>query len=246
MNEFYSIPENNKELVNEYQIRDLGEKRISMILGSSSNRGRESSSSKIYKKVTTEDYDIQFARKLTTFKPPYDLEKVLDYHLSYYVNSGNQKEKFIKHIKYVIIPIVEKRKQNKIYIELITNWINHKMGEKKEETGNIILKTGDINSPLQVQINSDNSTQSQTIKYSNEDIFKLFEFLKNDLHKIENDLREDLQTEIENASKQLDKGNDIKNRLLTIGGLMKDVGIGVFTNLIASPIYQMVKPHLGL
>lgn len=250
MTKFYSISENNNQKENDYQLNNLGEKTVSMIISGGSGNSfygeRKSSSSTIYRKITPKDYDSQFATKLVKFNPPYDLEKVLNYHLEYYLNQNNSKKIFIKHIKYVIIPIIDKKKRYNIQIDLITDWINQQMGKNKENKSNITLKTGDVNSPIQFQINSDNSSQSQTLNYSSEDIIKLFEVLKNDLDKLDKNLREDLQTEIENAKKQFEKGKDIKTRLLTIGELIKDIGIGVFTSLVSSPIYELMKPLLGV
>jgi hypothetical protein len=250
MNKFYSISEANTEPINSYQLKNLGEQTISMIFGSSSRGGfygeRESSSNAIYRKVTSEDYDTQFANKLTSINPPYDLENILNFHLNYYLSQNNVKETFIKHIKYVIIPIVEKRKNSNTIVELITIWINHQMGKRKENIGKITLKTGDVNSPIQFQINSDNSSQSSSIAYSNDDISKLFTLLEKDLVKLKKVDSEDLLSEIKSAKKQLEKGKDIKTRLLTIGELIKDTGIGVFTNLVSSPIYELVRPLLGM
>ena len=108
------------------------------------------------------------------------------------------------------------------------------------------INIGDINSPTQFQQGSDNSNQTQEIIYSQENINELFTLLKADFDKLSIDVREDLKSEIEYASKQLDKGKSVKTQLLNIGGLVKDVGINVFANLLASPIFEVIKPTLGL
>ncbi|OXA74168.1 hypothetical protein B0A56_12860 [Flavobacterium columnare NBRC 100251 = ATCC 23463] len=71
--------------------------------------------------------------------------------------------------------------------------------------------------------------------------------MRQDLHKIsDREQAEELQTELDNASKQLEKGKDIKSRLTTIGGIVKDIGIKVFASLAASQIKDSLIPLLGL
>ena len=111
---------------------------------------------------------------------------------------------------------------------------------------NYHISVGDINSPTQFQQGSDNSSQTQEINYSKENINQLFTLLKADFDKLSVEVREDLKSEIEYASKQLDKGKSVKTQLSNIGSLVKDVGINVFANLLASPIYEILKPALGL
>jgi hypothetical protein len=111
---------------------------------------------------------------------------------------------------------------------------------------NNLINVGDINSPTQFQQGSNHSTQTQEIAYTEENINKLFTLLKADFDKLSIDVRDDLNSEIEYASKQLKKGKSVKTQLLNIGGLVKDVGINVFANLIASPIFEIIKPAMGL
>jgi hypothetical protein len=108
------------------------------------------------------------------------------------------------------------------------------------------ISIGDINSPTQFQQGSNHSFQTQEIAYAKENINELFVLLKSDFDKLSINVREDLQSEMEYASKQLEKGKNVKTQLLNIGGLLKDVGINVFANLIASPIFEIIKPALGL
>lgn len=108
------------------------------------------------------------------------------------------------------------------------------------------INVGDINSPTQFQQASNHSNQTQEITYSQENVNELFTLLKADFDKLSIDVREDIKSEIEYASKQLDKGKNVKTQLLNIGGLVKDVGINVFANLLASPIFEIIKPALGL
>lgn len=108
------------------------------------------------------------------------------------------------------------------------------------------ITVGDINSPTQFQQGSTHSSQAQEITYSQENISKLFTLLKADIEKLNVELKEDLKSEMDYALRQLGKGKSIKTQLSNIGGLIKDVGINVFANLIASPIFEIMKPALGL
>jgi hypothetical protein len=252
MNEFYSIAEEGREPENSLQLRNLGKQTVMGIIGKSI-RGdwgeRRSQSQTYYKETTSEDYDFVFANKLTGSKPPYELCDVLDYHLAFYVNKNNGDAlKFVKQIKYVVLPIIKKRKDKDAYIEIISEWINqHEMKPKpKEQKAIITMNIENINAPAQFQLNSDNSHQSQQISYSQDNIRELFDLLKKDIEKINSDLKDDFQLEIESALKQLNKGKGIGNRLLTIGTFIKDVGINTFANLVAAPIFELMKPALGL
>jgi hypothetical protein len=102
------------------------------------------------------------------------------------------------------------------------------------------------NSTAQIQQNTANSSQSQQVNYTNENITELLKLLEQDLTKLNSDQAEELKTEINNAIKQLDNGKDIKSRLLTIGEIVKDIGVDVFVGLISSPIVKILKPLLGL
>jgi len=108
---------------------------------------------------------------------------------------------------------------------------------------NILL--GD-NSTAQIQQNTLNSNQSQQINHTKENITELLTLLKADITRLNNEKTDDLTLEIENAVKQLDKGKDIKSRLLTIGEIVKDIGIEVFVSLASSPLVNILKPLLGI
>jgi hypothetical protein len=253
MNEFYSIGEENRDQDNQYQLKNLGSQMVSMVVGRRirGDWGERDTyqSDKYYTKTTDSDYDRSFANKIAKTKPPYDICNLLDYHLNYYVNQNNgTKEKFAKQIRYVIIPLIKKMQDKEVYLQLINEWLddNQKnMNYKKDNNMKTIL-FGDINAPTQIQVDSSNSHQVQSITYSKENINELFSLIKADLENLKTDLKEDLSNEIENAIKYLEKGKDIKSRLLTIGGLIKDIGISVFANLVASPIFELLKPALGI
>ena len=251
MNDFYSISDNEKLSETEFELRNLGSQIVSVIIGGKSRRDgwgeRIQSSQKFYRKATAEDYDQQFAHKLMYFQPIYDLENLLDFHQNYYIKKQNgEKDKFVKHIKYVIYPLILKKKNSESQQELITDWLDKNMGNKKKIEGKLRMDFGDINSPTQFQINSDNSVQTQKIEYTNEDISVMFDLIRKDLRGINNPECQELSTEIEKTENKLNNGKDIKNRLLVIGELIKDIGVGTFTSLLSSPIYEMLKPMLGI
>lgn len=108
------------------------------------------------------------------------------------------------------------------------------------------ITIGNVNAPLQLLQSSNNSTQTQNINYSQENIKEFFSILKTDIIKLTPEQKDDFNSEIEYAVKQQTKGKDVKQQLLNIGGLMKDIGMNVFGNIIASPIFEVIKPLLGL
>lgn len=247
MIEFYSIAENNNSK-HKYQLNDLGDTFISAIIGS---RTREmwgeskNSSQTFFRKPTKDDYDRQFANTIRDHRPPYEIEFLLNHHFEFYLkNNPKNKNTFFNHLQYVILPILKTYNNPDVQIELINKWLNNNMGKKDKE--NVSLNFGDINSPTQFQINSNSSTQKQTIQYSNEEVSEFLKLMKEDLDNLNSDQRKELAYEIHNTEKNLNKGKDIKNRLLIIGEIIKDIGVGTFTNLLSSPIYEIFKPHIGL
>ena len=250
MNEFYSISEEHKEPIDDFQLKNLGNQRIMAIVGKRTrgdwgeNRGNESQ--KFYRDTKPSDYDDLFEAKLINCDPPYELSEILEYHLRFYMNvrQGN-KLKFIKQVKYVILPKIKNRKNKDVQIELVKEWINQ-MNEKETKDNLTNLQVGDINAPTQFLVNSDNSSQNQTIHYNKEDLKQLLNDLRSDLAQIEKGTAEELRSEIDKVFQQLEAKKNVTYRLLTIGDIVKNVGYGVFSNLIASPVYENLKPLLGL
>jgi hypothetical protein len=103
----------------------------------------------------------------------------------------------------------------------------------------------DVNAPLQFQQNTQKSEQHQTITYSKEDISSFFQALRNDIVPLDDSVKQDFESEIVYAEKQLVKGKDIKNQLDNIIGLIQSIGINVFANVCASPISTFINPLLG-
>lgn len=253
MNDFYSIGKENEELENSLQLEHLGSQRVIGIVGSyrRSDWGERSGESKsYYAPVTKEDYDGLFASKLVNIRPPYDLHIFLDFHSSYYTKEfGGSQHQFLNHMKYVVLPLIVRRYKNKEeYIELFERWLEEKGIQSKKPmstiTNNII--TGDINAPTQFQQNSKKSHQSQEVVYNRNDVKEILELIQKDIQNLGHDIREELSVEVDNALKYLEKGKDVSSRLKTIGSLIKDININVFANLIAAPIFESIRPILGI
>lgn len=247
MIKFYSIAENSdsKEM---HQLNDLGDTFISAIIGSRS-RGewgeRKSSNQTFFRKPTEEDYDRQFLNKIMDYRPPYELDNFLNYHLDYFSkNNHHNKSTYVNHIQYVILPLLKKSSNSDVQVELVNKWLNKIMG--KTEKANLNVSFGDINSPSQFQINTNSSVQKQSILYSNEDVREFLKMIKNDLINLNSEEQKELEYEITKTEKNLNNGKDVKNRLSIIGESIKEIGIGTFTNLISSPVYEIIKPYLGI
>jgi len=252
MNDFYSIALENTEPINEYQLKNIGTRRIMATLGKprrgdwGERMGYEYQ--RFYTDTKPEDYDDLFATKITNVKPPYELNNLLEFHCEQYLKIKNgTKDKFVKHVKYVVLPIIKQRIKSEVYAELVEEWINqNNMNSINENRGTVTLNMKNISAPTQVQVNSNSSTQKQVNSFAEKDIKQLFEALEKDLINLEKDLKEELQAEMVNALKYLNKGKNINSRLETIGSLIREVGLSVFSNLIASPIFEIIRPYLGL
>jgi hypothetical protein len=131
MNEFYEIADDGTEPQNEYALKNFGDRIFSMAVG---RRERGDFGQHVYKStridrpVVKEDYDNSFGYKILRTSPPYEADKLLDYHFSFFVSKNGKKdaEKFIKHIRYVILPEIQKRDSKKVYTEIVSNWIEDK------------------------------------------------------------------------------------------------------------------------
>lgn len=246
MNEFYSIGEETSEPKDSFQLKNLGTKKPFITIGGRRSwDGSINDSETFYTNISTEDYDRLFVDKLTKIKPPYEINKLLDYHLKYYLSKNiGLKDKFLKHVKYVVIPEVKKKKDKEVYTDLINEWLKENTEPMKDNVNK--LNIGDINAPTQIVIDSNGAVQNQTVNYSSESILELFELIKADLKNMESDLKDELLIEVENATRHLQNNKDITSRLKTIGVLIKDIGINVFANLAAAPLYDHIKPLLGM
>ncbi len=242
MNEFYEIVDYKsykEDDPSELRLKNLGKQVISMIIG-----GRNGKSTRHYRDINAKDYDNLMAKKLIDCEPPYILSNILDHHLEYYRYKTGDKRTFLQQIRYVVLPIVNKKERHKVHEDLINQWLNEM--EEKKQNKETSIELGNVNAPIQIQVNSDNSSQVQTVNYTNGDIQELVAVLRKDVPNLSKENQIELNAELDKLSKQSNEGKSIKGRLLTIGEFILGVGIGVFTNLISSPIYEIVKPHLGL
>lgn len=120
MKTIYSIEHSTKPK-NVFDLENYGDQTAAYIIGS-----RSGTSKTLYRDVTEDDYDNGFAHRIIETKPAYEVDKFLDYHFDFYVNNGGSEATFIKHMKYVIIPILKKRENSGVQIELISTWLNDK------------------------------------------------------------------------------------------------------------------------
>ncbi|MCY1463907.1 hypothetical protein D9M71_818660 [compost metagenome] len=99
---------------------------------------------------------------------------------------------------------------------------------------------------MQFQQNSGYSTLTKHNDLKSEDIKAVFELISLDLKNVNEQIRKDFAPEMDYAITALNSGRHVKPQLCNIGTLIKDVGIGLFTNLLDSPMYESIKPLLGL
>lgn len=235
---FYVISKEKQEEVNEFDIKYFGDvvpKNFPVSYGNG-HIGVETK----YIPATSEDYDRKFISFMDTISPIFKIPQFLDYH---YNNYSGEKNEFISQIKYAILPIIEKR-ANSSLSKLINDWIE--MKNPKENITSYTINTGNINAPVQIQQKSSNSNQSQNLNYNSENVKEFFSVIKSDIQKMDQKIREDFDLEIGYAVKQLEKGNDITTQLFNLGSLIKEVGLSMFTNLISSGIFEIIKPSLGI
>jgi hypothetical protein len=256
MNPFFDISNDENLPYDEFPLRNLGRQQIFAIIGGrrgSDYWGTSGTASKTtYRDTVPEDYDKQFIYKLQKWKPVYAIDHLIEYHYGYYTGEHQQgHDPFLKNMRYVILPKLKKIKNNEVCVELFEQWLDHKAPKIKEDIKPSIvnynnIKVGSINAPTQFQQNSDHSIQTQQNHYHKEDFQKLFELLKKDIENVDEKIRKDFAMEMDYAVTQLERDRDIKPQLLNMGALIKTVGMGTFTNLLAAPIFELIKPHLGL
>lgn len=235
----YSISSVGFEPIDEYQLPNLGKER-KVWLGRINDRDFTTT-----EEVSSETYDNVFFEKIYFCNPIYKVKDLLKYHFDFYGTSPERRDIFFDHIEYVILPLFKKDK-NPGYSDLISKWLKeNKMNKENNQSSAISLNN--VSGNIQIQNNTTASHQTQSISYSNNDINSLFEVLKKDIALlVDDEIKQELSQEVENAEKHHNKGKDISSRLQTIGSLINDVGINVFANLIASPIFEIMKPYLGM
>ncbi len=197
MNPFYDISASETELEHPLQLKNLGEEQVRMSYGVTVRDAwgmKSYNDNKRYATPTTaNDYDRQFLSKFRSIEPIYDAPKLLDYHLAHYIqNSNGDKNTFIRHIKYTILPMLGKNKQNILCYQLINEWIE---GQTKPNstaiqpvqnfiTNNIQENSGSLNIATGVNV-----TQNVSVAYlTNEDNERLksFGLLQEEIDELKN------------------------------------------------------------
>ncbi|QQL50276.1 hypothetical protein [Mucilaginibacter ginkgonis] len=251
MNSFYDIGTHNKISECSYQLENLGSQRAwasfgKRIRGDWGERDQYETNT-IFTDVTAEDYDKQFITRLLRIRPSYKIDGFIDHHLNHFLrNNPGGLDDFIKHMRYEIYPELRKR-GSEAYIDLFGKWLSDKSTATHaiQTVNNTINITGN-NAPIQFQQNSAHAVQTQNNDISESQIREFLETVRLDLHHIDANLRSDFEIEMNYAVAQLDKGRDAQPQLSRIYGLMRDIGLGTFTNLLASPIYDLIKHFLHL
>ncbi|MCW1149128.1 hypothetical protein [Flavobacterium lacisediminis] len=238
MNRFYIIASEGEEPENEFIIKNFGDKvpqnKVYMATQGYIDIRKD------YIPAKPKDYDLKFIAHLRTLSPVYKTFEFLDFHFEKY---NSDKQEFLKQIKYSVLPLLS---NNKTYTNIINEWLEMKEPKKTTESTNYTIKTGDINAPVQFQQSVNHSNQTQSFDYSAEQIQDFFKILKSDIVNLEEAKQEEFNTEIEYATRQLNKGKDISSQLTEIGSLIQNTGISFFVNLASSGVFEVIKPYLGL
>ena len=191
------------------------------------------------------------ASRIVRTKPAYVVENLLEHHADHFVKSrGETLALFVKHIRYVILPFIEKhynkKNQKREYVDLVNEWLqqkHHTMAGKRESA--IQISIGE-HANAQVQVNSSHSQQYQQTGLNKDQALQFFEYLKDILQGNTEQAAGNICYEIDAATKDIHAGRPIGTRLHAIGGFLKSLGVNVLANLAAAPIFEVVKPYLGL
>ena len=160
LNEFFALEDGvNNHL---YDISELDKEKIFMVVG---NRN---GSKTIYTPNTAEDYDYHFVHKLRKTQAA-DIHSFLTHHLSRYTENGKSAQRFIDHIRYAILPKMEK---NPGYTLAIQDWVEMNLQSSHLltlENGNTIqnikksISQGDIQGAMDELLMIDNAQLNNEI-----------------------------------------------------------------------------------
>lgn len=163
INGFYSTY-TNKADKHEYDLLQLKEESWRGFgIAFSDGHGNISGGKSFSSPTTQKDYDEDFFQALMEIEPAYKVHDFLTYHFEFYKrNNLGEEEIFIKHIQYVILPMIKYTIRPE-YTELTLTWLNknNKMLLQKQlqEKNEFLKKAYEVaveyspSSPLSIDIN---------------------------------------------------------------------------------------------
>jgi hypothetical protein len=129
MNPFFDVSDKTDLPGDALALKDLGSQQAWLTVGrrKSDFWGTSGYDSKTtYRDTTDEDYDQQFVRKLQRWKPIYNISQVIDHHYNFYkANTKHSQNDFLKHMRYVILPILKKKQNSEVCTQLFEEWLNN-------------------------------------------------------------------------------------------------------------------------
>lgn len=168
MNPFYDISINEQLADEEFSLHNLGSQKIFATIGKRRSDywgSNGTQSTHHYTPVLAEDYDKLFIYKIGKWKPIYDIEKLIEHHFYHFLKKQpDGKEEFLKHMRYVILPILKRQKNrdSDTRIELFEQWLNEKLVPISPIKSQTIFQNSD-------KISNTQSKKTIFISYSHSD-----------------------------------------------------------------------------
>jgi hypothetical protein len=154
------------------------------------------------------DFEIEIIGKLLQYEPPYEVGKLLDYHLNYFVDSGGNEEEYLKHIKYVVFEEIKNNDCPNVRKELIADWLNKHLNSQSLDSTKVINITGNHNTVVSdntkshVNIHTENKVSIAELQQCITDLINQKDFIKPHLA---TEVYEALQEDLEYVGKALSK-----------------------------------------
>lgn len=257
--EFYSVAEEGQEPKDEFQLKHMGERRSWLSFGKNKSRNNygdiESNwhtlpddAKRIYKSIDQGSYDLQFIEKMLKIRPVYNIVKLVEYHLSYHTSIGGDRRTFYFHVKYEILGHIQKWGVLSLQAEVLKDWLQHTFANSNFPNAPIMhsININNNQGPVQLQIDSDNSTQNINSGASLEELKMFLLQLKNITESLTKEQSQALVPEINSALMDINSNKQVEPSTLSkIGGLLKDIGVNVVANLIATPIPDAISSLFG-
>ncbi len=134
MNPFFDISGDTDLPDSALPLHHLGDSKTYASIGKTTRvgwGGRNTEWNRLTTTITSEDYDQQFVRKLVRWKPIYNLAQVIDHHYEYYLgNNVHPQDDFLNHMRYVILPILKKKPNSEVCVQLFEKWLDEKENPK--------------------------------------------------------------------------------------------------------------------